>query len=157
MTLNLIQRLSKGYITTAVLALTTGAFLLASANNGVSVQRKIPLTPSKDSELVILSGPSDFFEKNCSSCHGTIGTGIGPLSYDFDKKAYRGKFKIHRPVGLGCPALAASNFKYVKDVVTKGKYCPKHGWLMPAFPNISDEEVEQIREDFRYFRILHKH
>ena len=154
MALNLIQRLSKNSVATAVLALTTGAFLLASANNGVDVRRK---TPSKVSELVISSGPSDFFEKNCASCHGIVGTGIGPASYDFDKKAYRGKFKIHKPVGLGCPAIAASSFKYVKDVVTKGKYCPEHGWVMPAFPNISDEEIELIRGDFRYFRILHKH
>lgn len=154
MALNLIQRLSKNSVATAVLALTTGAFLLASANNGVDVQKR---TPSKDSELVILSGPSDFFEKNCSSCHGIVGTGIGPLSYDFDEKAYRGKFKIHKPVGLGCPALTASSFEYVKDVVTKGKYCSEHGWVMPAFPDITDKQVEQIIGDFRYFGRLHKH
>ncbi len=157
MALNLMQRLSKGYVTTAVLALTTGAFLLAYANDRVDVQRKTPLTSLKDSKLMVSSGPSDYFKKNCSSCHGIVGTGIGPESYDFDKDVYRGRFKIHKPVGLGCPAIAASSFKYVKDVVTKGKYCPEHGWVMPAFPNITDEQVEQIRGDFRYFRILHKH
>ncbi len=154
MALNLMQRLSKNSVATVVLALTTGAFLLASANNGVSVQRGIPL---KDSKLVILSGPGDFYKKNCASCHGINGTGIGPVSYDFDKKDYIGKFKKHRPFGLGCPALVASDFKWIKEVVRKGKYCPKHGLVMPAFPNISDEEVKQIREDFRYFRRLHKH
>jgi len=156
MALNLIQRLSKGYITTAVLALTTGAFLLASANNGVDVQRRIP---SKDySELVILSGPSDYFEKNCASCHGIVGTGIGPESYDFDKGEYKEPFKgKHRPTGLGCPSLTASSFEYVKDVVTKGKYCSEHGWLMPAFPDITDKQVYKIMKDFRYFGRLHKH
>ena len=148
--------LVKKLLKSSTLVLATGTLLMVSANDGTKYQKKTPpLAPR--STFSVQDGPSDFYKKNCASCHGIDGTGIGPLSYNFDKNVYRGKFKIHRPFGLGCPGFAAGDFKWLKKIVTEGKYCPKHGLIMPAFPNIPDEQVEQLRRDFRYFRRLHGH
>lgn len=90
----------------------------------------------------------ELYMEHCAGCHGEEGGGAGPLAYNNETGQYRGIYSKHKPWPLGCPGTASISDSQIKDIVTKGRYCPEHGPVMPQF-QLPEKEIRLIIKEVR--------